>query len=1235
MKIPAFFPFILLVLVFQGLTCFSQNLKFKTYLVEDGLSNNSINQLANDPSGAIWIGTWNGLNRFDGNSFTIFYHDPEDAQSLAGNYIYDVQVDDKKRVWVWSETQTLSLFQDAQSFKHYSFQNKIDRISLNSKDQLEVYLANEVYRFDEGLERFTPCDNCVESSSSFQSFVPDDLKNQELWDTEKDGSGNMWYASQKQGLYFLPYDANPSLTHELQHYQSDIFNPYGLKSNEVTSILEDHFGNIWLGLKDGGLSRAIHNSQAIGHLFSHPHKSPELPNETVRALSENFDGTLWIGYYNSGVFYRPPGSQTFKKLPILSSLSSDWSRVRSIFQDHEGRKWIGTYGGIISFKDLESIELLDDRIIDSGFKRVYSFAEDIQKNQLWLGSWNGVYLLNKEKGRLENYSGEEHLQDLNIRNLHFENNTLYICTEKHGLAILKDGKVTFFNKSNGLLDNSVYTLYKEENSDRIWIGTHSGISIWNTKTNEVESITEDNGLLSNFIYGVLSHGPSIWVSTAKGIASIDKKTLEVTSFLPEEGWQSSEFSEGAYFKNNRGQLYFGGINGLNSFHPNNLSTVNKLPKIQLTQLPTGSDQTVSYEILPIGFGLSPSNKILYRVLPEQENWKEVDHTGQIFLANLNEGSHKLEVKNSMDKDSNLVTADFNIEVPWHKKPVLYFFIVVLILGFISWWRIRSAALIRKKLEQKIKERTHIITQQKSDLEIAYQKLEAKNKEVEEQKSRLLILHSKHKNSDFEMEKFSGYLAHKIRKPISELKLALESASYRDPQTKRGIQLQLDSLMETFGELSLSGKSMENSESTSSLTILPDLFHHLNLEMNPSIMQGNIQYHYSENLSRKWVSLDVIRLKLFLQYLFRELLKFLDESSKLEVQVNSTEFDLQIAVRADSQTLLDGLDTLTHYSLYFHSAKEILKGLSGQLDMTANSASVLFQISLPIREVTSEIVNKSIKNWKHLAMANEIPENKKVILLIGKKFEVNGLIKVLEEESFFFVQEDDSDMISSALNTLKIDMLIIYNEKVTENITKIVNASQKAGDRIPILFMYELLSHGLQEKLMDVGINDFIQLPTSKSLINRKIKNILSKNEEMKLPLKMEGILNFDESTINLSPNEKLVKEAIQQIRMNYEKPSFKVETLYEMLGISKIKLYRVFKDILHQAPSDIIIQLRMEKAHELLQKSKMNVSEISFVCGFNDPKHFSKVFKKYYGSSPKKYQSDQELEKESNEHPSS
>ncbi|MFD2036266.1 AraC family transcriptional regulator [Belliella marina] len=1201
---------------------FSQNLKFKTYQVEQGISNNSVNAMANDPSGGIWIGTWDGLNFFDGKKFKVYGHQLGNPNSLAGNYINDIKLDKLNRLWVWADSETISLKSEQEGFTNFHFQNRISSLNLDKNGEILILLTDgKKYSFRE--DGFVQCDNCQLPQPDQKKPIPKTISKEKLLCSYKDKTGNQWWGTLSEGLFYSPYSLNEEGTDKLQQYKSDSYNPYGLRSNEVTVILEDAFGNIWLGLKDGGISRVIKNSAQINHVFAHPVEHPELVNETVRAVSRQSDGTLWLGYYSSGVYYRKNGQKEFKVLDYPQELAGDnWKRIRAIFEDSKGTIWVGTYEGIFTIRDHKIDKVYHESNQPMFIKRNYGFAEDLANQQLWVACWGGAMLFDQSSERFIPFEGQDLLKDKHIRSVYFHSGKLYLATEKNGVLVWENGHVSTFDNQQGLLDNSTYAIYKDDDTGFVWIGTHGGITIWDEGTGETKYITQGNGLLSDLVYSLHSHDDKVWISTTKGLGFIKKSDLSVRVLLPEEGWQSAEYSEGASFKTGSGAMYFGGINGLNYFHPNDLDLSQISPRLDLQILENGSANIFEVAVKQIGIGDVAKDTIVYRVLPNDPRWKVLPESNLLSIDHLKDGDYLLEVKTSPSFDASAVSTSFSITSPWYTKKYIYILLCLVIAAGILFYRQYQSKKIQQKLEAKIAQRTEKIAQQKQILEEKNLSLDLKNKEIEEQRGRLLQLHNRQQNPDFEMDEFVAYLLRKIKSPLTELKVILDEATFRDPATKANALNTISPILEFTEDLENNTSIYQLEPTSPSLTLLPDLFLSLNREFEPTLGKYKIQYQYSQNLCTDWVSLDVVRLKLYLQYLFKGLVKFLDQGSLLKIKVSSYQDNLGLQVSTDSLSLKDSFSEFEQFNISLKSARTILSELHGNMSLEKKEEEIQMKIDIPFELLPENQQVLDNRHWKHLDLKEHVPEGKKIVLLFGKRHEADSLVKILDPNLFFLITEHEIEMMTSALHAVKIDLLVIYNEKLTENVALLLNSikSKDSYAAIPLLYIYEFISQPFQEKLMDMGVNTFVKMPTSRAFINKTIKHLLKERRETERITIMDKIFNAEELAYSLSPNEKLMQEAFTRIKTNYTATDFKLETLCEEMGISKMKLYRIFKESTGKAPSDIIIQLRMDKASQLLEHSHMNISEVSYNCGFNDPKHFSKLFKKHFGMNPKSYQ---------------
>ncbi|MFC4872607.1 AraC family transcriptional regulator [Negadavirga shengliensis] len=1204
----------------------AQNIKFKTYTVEDGLSNNSINKIINDPSGGIWIATWDGLNFFDGQVFDVYKHDPQDSSSLAGNFIYDMVHDENGRLWIWSGIRTISLYLGQKEFRNFHFDENIQEMGSTNERQVVVASSNQIF-LAQG-ESFRECISCTMragSNASLEKLLLTQYPKLSIKDSFRDPKGNIWYATLTNGLYILPYSEENMQASVFHNYQADISDPYALKSSEVYCINEDVFGNIWLGLKDGGISMAFKNSTEIATIASHPARFPELPNETIRAINQDNEGRIWLGFYNSGVYYSDLATGRFVPFdPDVPNESNDWRRIRSIYKDSEGSVWIGTYGGLIRSKDLKDIAFFShpsEPYLQNN--RHYDLIEDPSQNCLWIACWGGISKFDLIKKTFVPFEGQEQLSPYHIRKLELVNGVLYAATENNGILILENDSLRFLNYEKGLPDNSVYSLFYDGTTENIWAGTLGGISIFDKKGYIIKNLNEKDGLQSQLVYGLLPGDNFIWASTTKGIAAVDRLDYKINLLPAEEGWQSAEFSEGAYFQNSRGTMFFAGVKGLNYFHPNKINLTYDIPKLQIEKLSDEKASGISVKVRAISFTRNPNNKIVYKLEPLEKDWKTLPESQFIQFENLKPGSYHLMVKNSEDHSPDAAAGlTFEVPLPYWKSPL--FLVLVFSAFFIAilYWRHVSNKTKREKLEALIKERTQVIEEQKKALLAINSDLDRKNKEINIQKSKLLALHNQQKSPDLEMEKFKDYILKQFRSPLLDIKYFLETGGYRSNREKQKTLSTLDAMIKDLKDWEKISILDHLKDSQKSLTVLPQLIENLTKELGLQLKKKDISLFYDYQLPENWVEMDVWRLKLFFHCLFREIIKFAENGSELIIQAWAEDKQVHMEMNTNSDILSANFSHIMEYSPYIRSARKILFELGGSMSL-ATEPKIHLNITIPFSEVSEPKRLPNTIHWKHLDLNDRLHPNKFNLLILARAFESDGLLRMLNDESYNLIVEEEVKMVASAIKHTEIDVLILYNQHITQPVIDLIETIKSQNEHkigVPIIYVYELIDDVFQEKLMDLGVETFIQLPASSSFILKKINSRLQIRRIYLEEKKLQTFMDEDhKENIHFSPNEKLVKQAMLIIKEEYTNSNFRVESLSKSLGISKIKCYRAFKEVMGNSPSDIIIKLRLEKAEKLLVKKKMNISEVGFECGFNDPKYFSKLFKKHYGISPKSF----------------
>ncbi|QXP72135.1 helix-turn-helix domain-containing protein [Polaribacter sp. R2A056_3_33] len=1267
---------VVLFIFFITLQTFGQQIKFDNFSINEGLSNNSVKDIENDINGGLWIATWDGLNYFDGYIFTSFKHDINNSNSIAGNYISKVKQDIKGTIWIITEDAKISRYLGNKKFKNYTFKNKPNDISVTKDGNILVHTQNSCYEFVAGQFKETNRQTSKINNNALSSILLTKYPNLIINDVLKDKTGNIWYATRKNGLFIIKNILDKANKYHIENYTKDPYSKESFKSNEVETLHEDYFGNIWLGLKDGGISMAYSNSDKIASIAPHPIKSPNIPNETLRAITKDLQGKLWLGYYTKGLYNYNSTSKNYKEFIIKEAINEpDWKRIRSLFTASDGTIWAGTYAGIIRIEKNGNYNLYNSKNNKNiPNNRNYSIYEDSDK-QLWVACWGGVAKFNLNTNNFESFIGQELIRKYHIRNLKLIDNELILATENNGLQLLdiskgklktietqnnlsdyhkeqkntlksnnynnkglklidiKNGELQSINTNKGLLSNSIYAVYKDEKTNYYWIASLGGLSVFSKEKGIIKNITEKEGLPSQLIYGILDHKEQVWLSTTKGIVVIDKKSFEVKTFHPKGGWQVSEFSEGAYYQDAKGDLFFGGINGLNYFNPSNIQFNNTKSKIKLLVddsenfspniIKSHNENQISIDLIPIRFPKKTEKNIYYKLEGLDSNWTLLDINNNIKYQNLTSGSYNFLLKEGKENEEELLFS-LQIKKAFYKTNLFYVLLSVLILItaiiLIYLKNLRTKSL-QKNLEKKILIRTNVIENQKKDLEVINNQLDEKNKEILRQKETLLKLHNNLKNEDFEVEKFKTFVLSEFQEPVSKI-LKTANCLSENSDDKKTILEESNKMVNLISEWNyLSHVKEIGAIKTSVINLFPVLKNSIN-KLEESLQTNKVDFNFNIDTSINWVEIDVLRFRLMLQYFFNDINKYSDNSSKLNLKINYKNSFVIIEISSNSDLLKNNWYSVLHYSPYFKALQTLLVDLKGKLINYNLDQEFKVALQIPITKINPK--DKSIEtiSWKHFNQQENLSADKKNVLIFSDEENFAAANQILEHNNYNLIFENSANNLNSITKQIQIHIVVIYQVSFSKDLLYFINNSDATKNKkIAIIYISEDINYELREQSIEFGVDTLIQLPVSESFIQKKIDSLINRKyvstEENKFQEKIFDILTGKD--LVLTANDKLLKKSLEVIKKELHNSSFNVEMLVDLLDVSRVKCYRLFKERLKQSPSDVIMSLRLQKAEALLKTKKLNISEISFECGYNDPKYFGKAFKKHFGKSPKEF----------------
>jgi ligand-binding sensor domain-containing protein/signal transduction histidine kinase len=570
--------FILLSL-FNIYPIFSQakHIKFRNFQIKDGLAGSRVNCLFVDFKGYLWIGTNDGLNKYDGYHFTTYRHNQSDSLTLSDNYIKSIFEDKNKTLWICTLSDISYYDRKKNVFVPIELKTiKADlsnlAISSGLTDKLgNIWLATK----GNGLIRFNKNKRALDIFN-YSPKNDNSLHSNYLWSLCMDDQDKIWVGADSGLVYFQQnFKLQPS-------FHRVIFKDHLVKA--VGSLYKDNNGNIFAGCLENGVFKI--NPENEEHQFFDIENSG-LSSKTPYSFLQDHDGEIWIGTFN-GLNLLRPSTQKFINIynepGNANSLSSNsiWCMV----QDCSGLIWYGTSNGlnkydkrVEQFRHFENIPSQKESLIDNN---IYSFCQD-SENIFWIGTKKGLEKFNDKQETFEHfpivYNGNSQENSNNIRAIAKDKDGfLWIGTWGDGIYKfnIKSGQIKNYRrikgKSGPIPGNYIRTIYIDK-SGEIWIGSTEGLTRFNTKTEQFTSYVPDandpNSISGRDVFHIFEDSRNnFWVgSLLFGLNKLDRETGKFTHYVNKESDKNSISSDVILCmeESSDGFLWIGTRNGLNRF----------------------------------------------------------------------------------------------------------------------------------------------------------------------------------------------------------------------------------------------------------------------------------------------------------------------------------------------------------------------------------------------------------------------------------------------------------------------------------------------------------------------------------------------------------------------------------------------------------------------------------------------------------------------------------------------
>ncbi|MEL7186912.1 MAG: two-component regulator propeller domain-containing protein [Pseudomonadota bacterium] len=621
----------------------------------DALSNDFIFDIAEGPDGSLWLATnGGGLANLDRKSGKVrtYRHDPENANSVAGNVLRSLHVDAAGIVWIGTRGAGLDRFDPkTQTFTHIDLGSNANAgtiFALHPGAESSLWVGG-----DHGLTKLDTATSAVVTSA----HTSDAIETNSVRAILKDSSGQLWVGTYGAGLVRFNSDAKG-----VARFVHDANDAATLSGDRISTIFEDSDGRLWVGTT-AGLNLIDRESGAVVRYAANGEDASSLSDNDISTIYQDRSGLLWIGTKSHGVNKWNPRSWLYGYEPAneVTVDSEKQANVMAFASGDAKTLWLGTFGDGLNAIDRESGEITKYRAEAGPGRqiagdRVMSLMRDRSGN-IWAGTMmNGISRINPETGETTHFrhtAGDATGLSANGIMTMYEDRSglVWIGTFGGGISLYNpaNDKFTHFksdpNNANTVSSNRI-TSFVEDNNGNMWIGTDAGgLNLFDRSkqdfhrfahdpddittlaadtvyavnvdsngvvwvgtqgggldrvvgdSNQPEAITftnvaEKDGLSNDVIYGVQFDSSGwIWMSTNYGISRYHPETGEIKNLHRTDGLQSEEFNFGAHYRSATGELFFGGHNGFNAFQPDEISASTVIPVIALTGLFRGGDST--------------------------------------------------------------------------------------------------------------------------------------------------------------------------------------------------------------------------------------------------------------------------------------------------------------------------------------------------------------------------------------------------------------------------------------------------------------------------------------------------------------------------------------------------------------------------------------------------------------------------------------------------------------------
>ena len=1264
---------------------------------------NFINTIFIDTLDNIWLGTPQGLYNLKKSSkgFKLsVFKTSNQVDGLASNYISCI-TQYKEGLLIGTPKGLNKLeFSDDDQVKITRIKNNvigsvnIKSLFVDSDLSIWVGTLNGLHKIETSIE------NTFNVYTNYLAEIENSFANNSINTIHQVDSSTIWIGTLNSGIFELNKDENV-----VKIYKQNPRNIYNLKSNDINNIFKDDFGVVWVSTNRGGVSKLNLNKNKIDHFKNNVFNSNSLSGNLINTIFEDSNQNVWIGTFKTGLNLLMNNSKE-KEFIHFNKADVGSNNIHAICEDNYGNIWLGSKSdgitqvqvqkGKISKTARFTKENTNNALMVNNVTIMYKD----KRGDIWMGGGPNSGLIrltpNKEFGKLPQITQFQKLKE-NTNSLtsnyvfsiyEDSQNVLWVGLNGSGLVkIIRDENNNPIHYTrimgreeypSGLNNNQIFAIH-EDNYQNIWIATFGGglnkilKEEINKKHPKIIKYKQENGLPSNEIYGILEDkNQNLWISSNSGISKYDIENKTFTNLGLKDGLQALNFRKGAYFKGRNGMMYFGGINGFNSFNPNSFVKNEVPPKVELTGFKLFNNEvgvgekilgkavlnknisetneivlkhghnSFSFEFSAMHYASPNQNNYMYMLDGFDKDWISTSSKRRfVTYANLDSKDYVFKViASNSDNVWNSNARELKLKVlpalwkTWWAYTILILFTIFLM------WLFRRNILVRAEYRNSLK----IEKLEKNKIKVLNKmKLEFFTNISHEFKTPLTlilgplqnllkmeIVDSKLKESLLIMDRNANYL----------FRLINQLMDFRKAETNQlKVITSKGNLVDFCEEVVLSFNVLANEK-------------HLNLSFESSESELIVYFDWDKmdkilnNLISNSIKYtpDSGNIKVSLSFINNGISKrsnVLDVRSEIEIIVEDTGVGIpknQISKVFKRFYQVEDSNKSNSFGSGVGLAltKKLIDLLQGHIKVKSNhNEGSQFTVRFPVitskndlmreAEISSEevifsesglVINENI----HKEIGDSI-KTLPSLLIVEDNPDMQTFLKSSLEGSYKILQAYDG--IQGLKIALKNIPNIIISDVMMPNMDGIQFCNEikqnEITNHIPFILLSARASIDHKIEGLKVGADVYIPKPFDMRLLKIKTQKLLEEREFLIEKFASKRI-TLDSQKIGINHTEKaFLEKAEKVIENNLTNSEFVVEDLGRALSFSRMQLYRKFKSVRGLSANEFIREYRIKKAALLLRETDLNVSEILYTIGFTNRSYFSKCFKKTFDMSPKEY----------------